>query len=391
MLFKLEKRYWFAIISKILVVSISLLVSIFINRGLGVELKGEYTYIINLVELLYIILCFSLGQTYSTFKKKMGEKIDTTFVILTLAHSITVLIAGLIIVQFVNADNGYAIVILTALSIANMNFSMLAVIKDSVKRNAIVTVSNIVYLLLLVLLFVIDRFSLTNVLICYGINELINISAFIKEYKLFSFKQPMLKSEIKNIYSTALITTVAVLLISINYKVDTLMLRNMAGKYNLGLYSVAVNFSSMYLMIPDAFKEVIFGDSTAKDFSKKTALNAIRVSFIVAGIIVIGFAVFGKFAIKLLYGVDYVPSYATTLILFIGSISMIFFKILQPIYIADGKQKKAVVFLACSGVFNIVANYFLIPIYAHNGAAIASAISYTVCGLLFMLDYMKEK
>ena len=36
----------------------------------------------------------------------------------------------------------------------------------------------------------------------------------------------------------------------------------MSASYYVGLYSVGVNFSNMFLLIPDSFKEVLFGDST---------------------------------------------------------------------------------------------------------------------------------
>lgn len=43
----------------------------------------------------------------------------------------------------------------------------------------------------------------------------------------------------------------------------------------------------------------------------------------------------------------------------------------------------------CSAIANIVANFFVIPKYNENGAAIASVLSYTICGLLFLLDYLR--
>lgn len=196
-------------------------------------------------------------------------------------------------------------------------------------------------------------------------------------------------SKLKKIYSIGILTMIVTLLISVNYSIDTIMLKHMTNNYNVGIYSVAVTFSNMFLLIPDAFKEVLFGDSTDKNFSRKTAFSAIRVSFITSGIILIGFVLFGKFAIRLLYGSDYIKAFELTLIIFLGSLSMIFFKILQPIYIAEGKQKRAVYFLTCSSIINIVLNVILIPKYGYYGAAIASAISYTVCGCLFFVDYLK--
>ena len=197
------------------------------------------------------------------------------------------------------------------------------------------------------------------------------------------------KGHLKKIYSMGFITMLVMLLISVNYHIDTIMLKTMSTSYYVGIYSVGVNFSNMFLLIPDAFKEVLFGDSTKKDFSTNIAFNSIKVSLAASIIILIGFVFLGKFAIKLFYGIDYLPAYQLTLILFVGSLSMIFFKILQPIYISHGKQSRAACFLVCSAVANIIANYFLIPRYNAVGASVASAISYTVCGVLFLGDYIR--
>lgn len=45
---RLSKKYWFALTSKFLLILLTLLSSIIINRGLGVEKKGDYAYVMNL-------------------------------------------------------------------------------------------------------------------------------------------------------------------------------------------------------------------------------------------------------------------------------------------------------------------------------------------------------
>ena len=68
---KLSKKYWIAIICKMCFILTTFMATIFINRGLGVRTKGEYAYIINLVEMLYVIFSLGIGQTYSTFRGQL--------------------------------------------------------------------------------------------------------------------------------------------------------------------------------------------------------------------------------------------------------------------------------------------------------------------------------
>lgn len=168
------------------------------------------------------------------------------------------------------------------------------------------------------------------------------------------------------------------------------MLKQMSSSYNVGIYSVAVTFSNMFLMVPDSFKEILFGDSAKRTFEKNKAINAIKVSFLFMILLIIGFLSFGEFAITLLYGSSYIKAFPITLVIFLGSLSMIFFKILQPIYISQGKQSVAIKILSVSALINISLNWYLIPNYQITGAAIASAISYTVCGLFFIIDYLRN-
>lgn len=386
----LGKRYWIAIICKIVVILSTFLISIIINRGLGPSLKGDYAYIINYVELLYIFFSIGLGQAYATFKRRYGCKIKGTFVMLSLLHGLALIFIAIICRVIIKRFSEVVIILLlTGIAVIYSNYSMIAVIEDSIKRNIIIAIVNIIYLITLVIFYFLNTITLNSVLICYALNELINIFLFIKYYKLEINFHEIKKQVAANIYKVGFVTMIVILLISINYSMDTIMLKKMTSSYEVGIYSVAVTFSNMFLLIPDAFKEVIFGDSTDKNFSKKTAYNAIKVSIALSVVILIAFFLLGKFAINILYGEEYIPSYNITLILFVGSFSMIFFKILQPIYISHGKQNKAVVFLTGSAILNIILNYLLIPIYASIGAAVASAFSYTLCGLLFLIDYSR--
>ncbi len=387
----LEKKYWIAVVCKFCLIITSFLVTIFLNRGLGVAGKGEYAYIINFVEMLYIIFSIGLGQCYSTFKRALGGEIKNIFVALAFIQGIAVLILGYAIIGIRNVQFGMVIVTLTALAVVKVIISMIAVTEESIRRNIIQSVINLIYVLCLAGLFLVDRINLTTVLICYALNDIFTITFLMKVYHLKPVYRMIRLKLIKQLYSVGIVTMIVMLLISINYSVDTIMLKRMSASYYVGLYSVGVNFSNMFLLIPDSFKEVLFGDSTRNSFSKRIAINAIKVSLTASVICLFGFIFFGKFAIKAFYGVEYVPAYYITLILFLGSLSMIFFKILQPIYISHGNQKKAAFFLTCSAIANIAANYFLIPRLNAIGASIASAVSYTICGMLFFLDYVKNK
>ena len=138
----MSKRYVIAVVCKILVVLTTLLISILVNRGLGVQLKGDYAYIINYVDILYAIFSFGLGQCYATFKRKYGNSLRDTFMMLALIQGCLFLLVGLVLSNLFKIEFGTEIVILTSISIVNVVVSMIAVIEESVKRNIILTSIN---------------------------------------------------------------------------------------------------------------------------------------------------------------------------------------------------------------------------------------------------------
>lgn len=387
----LDKKYWVAALCKILLMLSTFIITIFINRGLGVYNKGNYSYIIHLVEILYVFSSFGVGQTFATYKRKYGEEYRNFFVFLGGFHAIVTLLVGAAIVYLFEIEFGFFIVSLTSLEVAKIIISMIAVVENSIKRNVILTILNFVYLLVLALLFLGGYSSLYAFLCCYGFIDVVTIIWLLYSYKMIPSVRGITIKEIKPLYKTGFITMVVMLLISVNYSLDVVMLKNLSTASQVGLFSVGVTFSNMFLLIPDSFKEVLFGDSAKKSFTKEIAFNSIKISFIISFFILFLFVLFGKWAINLFYGVEFDYSYTLTLILFVGSLSMIFFKILQPIYISFGNQNQAALFLGMSAIANFFLNIYLIPKYNATGSAIASAISHTLCGFLFLINFKNSK
>ncbi|NMH35722.1 hypothetical protein HBF08_10400, partial [Streptococcus pneumoniae] len=183
---RLSKKYWFALTSKFLLILLTLLSSIIINRGLGVEKKGDYAYVMNLVEIFYILGGVGLGQAYSTFKRNHSNEYQNKFVFLTFIQGLLFGIIGLIIVLAdVPIDYGGVIIVLSSLSIMRTNLTMIAVIENSIKRNKIVLGVSVVYSVMLVLLLLFHLVSIEMVFLVYAINEFLRIILFLYYYNMF--------------------------------------------------------------------------------------------------------------------------------------------------------------------------------------------------------------
>ena len=145
----------------------------------------------------------------------------------------------------------------------------------------------------------------------------------------------------------------------------------------------------MLWLIPDAFKDVLVNKTSRSDPVKEIILVT-KYSFYFSIILIIGFAILGEKFIVVMYGKEFVNSYFCTIILFIGCLSMIIYKLIHPIYIAKGKQIVVVIILCISVITNIIANILLIPKYNIYGAAWSSVLSYSLCSIIFLIIFCKD-
>ena len=70
---------------------------------------------------------------------------------------------------------------------------------------------------------------------------------------------------------------------------------------------------------------------------------------------------------------------------------MILYKLINPYLLSINKKKNILFYLTIAVCCNLISNYFVIPVYGAYGAAISSVISYSICGFLFMLGFMKKE
>lgn len=383
-----KKIYLTAIFSKISLILISVITSALINRQLGVALKGEYAYITNLVSMIVVILSFGLGQTYSTYRRKYGTDMLKYFVSLTLVQSvIAFIIAGIFLIA---KNTTYAIVFaLSSSGLLKSNFLYYAAIEDIRKRDINNVIYKIVYLVIITASYFLFAGSLKTLLLLIFLDDLFVVICTAIAYKFkLSFKG-IKKIGIPEIYKLGFLCMVMHSLMTLNYNLDIIFLKKMSTSTMVGLYSVGVNLGSMLWLIPDAFKDILVNKTSRKDEIEEI-VKVTKYSLYFSLIIIIGFVIFGKIFIKIMYGNEFLESYNCTVILFAGCLSMIIYKLIHPIYIAKGKQWVVVKILAVSVLTNVILNYMLIPKFNIYGASIASVFSYSVCSIIFLIIFCKE-
>lgn len=381
------KMYGKTVSYKLICVVIGFINSILINRCLGVALRGDYTTIINWASLLQLVLNLGIGTAYPAFKRRYKETSKTIFTTLVIIISSIYFIILVCTFPLMSHEIRYICMIAYLTTIENL-LIFIAIVEDVSKRNLISIITSLIHTGILGIIFITLRYNLEAILGAVMLDHLTLCIAFVKVYKIgkIDFKSINV-SLLKELFIIAIPAMLMNMLMYLNYHADVLFLSGMThDSVEVGLYGTAVTLGNMLWIVPDAFKDIMYNRAAKKD-NPKEVIIAILCNLLICIVVLIGFIFLGKWFLKTMYGVDFGDAYPLVLILFAGTLPMVLYKLIHPIYIANGKTKTVVVLLGLAVMINIIGDIVLIPIYKGIGAAIASVISYMICGVIFFFKF----
>lgn len=386
----LKNDYSFNLINKIYTILIGLISSAFITRYLGIAYKGDYAYITQIALVAVIILNVGMNQSYSFFYKSNQGNVLRRFInIYALQFILNILIVIFLTFYLENKLYLFALILIPFNLALQEIESIMAVenIRLKIKLHMLnVTIKMLSFYLLYVF---VDTNLFAPIIALILINSLTVIIYLIN----LNFRIQPQKIDLKffyNVINYSWVPMVTSLLVMLNYSVDIFILKYLGTSIELGLYSVAVGIVNYFWLIPDAFKEVLVS-KIARNYKTNSTLLALKVSVTSVLLIISAFAIFGNFAITLLYGSEFSDAYLVTLILSIGAISMVYFKMIGVVLLAEGKRWIFFFVLLLSVLANIFFNILTIPVFGMYGAALSSILSYSLSGVGFVIYFSKDK
>lgn len=385
----LENDYVFSIFNKVVAIFAGVITSSLMNRFLGPELKGQYSYICNIVSLVAIIGNLGFYQSYPYSRRNhvdhCAEKYIDAFAFQFILYLAVAGIVGLATRNITVAVAAFLIPV----QILSEQLAMIALVDFIKFRQRMQIVAILVNLLATVVIYFMAKPGVIAALALLYMKDILFIAACAVKLKYkpkpFGVKTDFMKYLLKfGIYSM-----LAAVLNRLNYKLDVIMMERYLPYSEIGLYTVGIGLAEYAWLIPDAFKNVLFA-RTAKKNSVNSVVMSIKVNTIITIFMLAGMLLLGRFIIGFLYGAEYLDSYSVTCIIFLGVPAMMLFKLIGPLYIAEGKQKIYFVILAISVIANAGLNIALIPVLGKLGAAIASVGSYMVCGHVFYIKFIHD-
>lgn len=170
-------------------------------------------------------------------------------------------------------------------------------------------------------------------------------------------------------------------------KIDQLMLGQMLGDREVGIYGAALRFSEVWYFIPVALVASVAPSLTAArkvDTIKYYARleNLSRLLMGIALIIAIPMTFVSGYLARTIYGPGYEGA-GPVLAIHIWAAPFVFLGVGQsPWILNEGLTKLAAARAVCGAVVNILLNLVLIPTHGAVGAAVATTISYALTGVV---------
>ena len=179
---------------------------------------------------------------------------------------------------------------------------------------------------------------------------------------------------------------------TLHFRVDQYMIAMFLDPTQVGLYAVAVNLTNLLLKIPDASGTVLYPRLAAageKDAHAQTSAVCRHTLFIM---LVVGtaYVVGGGLAIRFLYGKAYVGAIRPMLLMLPGIIMVSLYLLLTRNFTSRNRQQVNIVAAAAALAINVGLNCFFIPRWGISGAAISTAVSYSVAALILLVMFVRE-
>lgn len=385
-----------------LLVSMGLLSSIIITRGLGPTGKGLYALVVAAIAIgsQFGNLGLHASNTYFVAQNKrlLGFLHKNTVVISILTGTITSLIIFLIHwlkPNFFDLEHQFLPfvlfgVIFSLLSLLLRNL-MIGIQKIKV-NNYIELLTKFLVTSSIVLLYILDIISVQYVLIIAILEYIIWTFYLSKKLQQFSspkgsisvklFKKNLnygLKAYVMGLFGFLVISSDIFL---VNYYLE---------KEQVGFYSTAVQLATQLMMISTIVSTILLPKlSSVNNLSEKYRLNKRVINYMTVllfFICLIGY-IFADQIMVLLYGIEFLPSARIFRILLIALFFLSIESIMVQYLAAIGMPIILVFYWAVVFMINLMLNILFIPKYGEIGAAYSSLIAY---GLIWVFIFTERR
>ncbi|MBF7097821.1 oligosaccharide flippase family protein [Alkalibacter mobilis] len=243
--------------------------------------------------------------------------------------------------------------------------------------------SLVTYILALVLIY--HGFSYFGLIYSSIIATFVLLIFFWSRNKAFFIKGSFDWSIAKELFKIGLPLLPTFLIYWIYNSMDKIMITNMLGTFELGIYSIGSKMAQISQLIYAGFAGgySYFKYSTMKDIDQ-VAMNSKLFEYlglVSAVVFIVTYPIF-PIVFELLFDGVYVDGYIVAPYLFLSPLLLMLFQVVGSQFIVIKKSYFTSLTLAIGAMVNVILNYILIRRIGIEGAAVATLVGYVISVLL---------
>jgi len=179
---------------------------------------------------------------------------------------------------------------------------------------------------------------------------------------------------------------------TLHFRVDQYMIGYFLDPTQVGLYAIAANLTGLLLKIADAVGTVLYprlagaGERSAHAQTSAACRHTLFLTVVVA----LGFLLFGAPAIRTLYGHAYAGAIRPMLLMLPGVVMLSLYLLLTRNFTSRNRQEVNIAAAGAALTLNVALNCVFIPRFGIAGAAVSTAISYSVAALILLVVFVRE-
>ncbi len=391
--FHLTKDISTVFFSNILIAALGIPTSIIVARALGPHDKGVYALVLLVPGLLFQLGNLGLAGANTYFIG--GKRFSLTDIAsnslafgFTAGASLAILFLlaykSFLAPVFQDVDPSLIHLVLLAIpfSITPVYFRHILLVKFKVKQFNFLNILQPALLLggSALVLLILNKGLSSLILVSIFISIAMFASSFCLVNRLTEVRFRLKRGLLKESLHYGIKIHMANIFTFLHYRSDMFLVNYFMGATQVGFYSIAVGIAEMVWMLSGPVKTILFPAvaSSDPDESREMTGTLLRHTLLVTLLACLGLAVIGRWAIGILYGPAFLPSFTPLLILLPGVIAVSLTSVSAAYLAGIGKPAFAMYASLASLGVNIGLNLILIPKWGTAGAALATTISYSL-------------
>ena len=402
----LVKNSIYNIVYKLVNAVFPMFTAIYVSRALTPELVGRVSYAQNIVQYFVIIAALGIPNYGSRELAKVAQnkqKRNLLFWELLILNAISTtacLVAYFVFLQVVpafqeNTTLHYVVGCVLLLNYFNVewfyygyeDFDFIA------KRNVVIKIGSLFFLFA----FVRDNSdylwyaSLSSATLAF--HYIINFAG-LRNYQI---ERPMQKTKVRRHLKPILIMMATVIAVELYTLMDTTMLGIMCPEKVVAYYMYPMQIVRIVIVVVTAIGGVLlprlsyYFQQNMLEEGEKVVNDIFYIMLFLLLPCGIGLFMVADTLIPLLFGTAYMPAVTTLRIASLLTIALGFSNLFgTQILVAVGEERKLFAATFVGAISNITLNVFLIPLFAQNGAAVASVISESLVTIITFMYARKH-